>query len=460
MTMSSPRSTAQTRSLTQRPLTGQHAARRPLARKLLAQEAQALLERLARVRPFALIMPMTTAAAPSPAAQKAIERYLVQGRRHLRGLVLDYLRWLSSPEAGRVAPAEMQRRFVLLKLLFNKVLTQFDLFADVTTQRSEHENGAWLSGLDVAAADALELRGGYYQAPPVICYLDRGHGAAIRRARTRLPGGGENPVAVIRVPRERMVGSGIAASLLHEVGHQGIALLGLIDTMRGALKQIQPDGAAARRVWPLWNRWISEIIADFWALAHLGVGSTMGLIGVVSLPSAFVFRVGLDDPHPIPWIRVKLSCALGRALFPDPQWERLDRAWAGMYPLASLEPEKRRLFDDIIATIPRFVQALVDHRPASLRGKALREALPVAGRQPRRLRAYYRAWTRRPEALRAQPPSLVFAVLGQAKADGELSPRRESRLLVDLLNYWALRDTLNPPEKRIEQVRQAKALVV
>ena len=37
-----------------------------------------------------------------------------------------------------------------------------------------------------------------------------------------------NPVAIIRVPRERMVGHGIASSLVHEVGHQGAALLGLV----------------------------------------------------------------------------------------------------------------------------------------------------------------------------------------------------------------------------------------
>ena len=57
------------------------------------------------------------------------------------------------------------------------------------------------------AADALRLSDGYFEAPPVVCYLDRGHGAAIRRARTRLPGGGESPVAIVRVPRERMIGS-------------------------------------------------------------------------------------------------------------------------------------------------------------------------------------------------------------------------------------------------------------
>jgi len=87
-------------------------------------------------------------------------------------------------------PAQAQRSFSLLRLRFNAVLTQFDLFNNALTQRSEREIGVWLSGLDVVSADALRLPGDYYDAPPVICYLDRGVGAAIRRARTRLPGGG------------------------------------------------------------------------------------------------------------------------------------------------------------------------------------------------------------------------------------------------------------------------------
>jgi hypothetical protein len=36
----------------------------------------------------------------------------------------------------------------------------------------------------------------------------------------------------------------------------------------------------------------------------------MGLMAVVSLPRAFVFRLDARDPHPVPWIRVKLSAAV------------------------------------------------------------------------------------------------------------------------------------------------------
>ena len=38
--------------------------------------------------------------------------------------------------------------------------------------------------------------------------------------------------------------------------------------------------------------------------------------------------------------------------------------------------------------------------------------------------------------------SLVFAVIGQAKADGQITPEEESGLLASLLTHWALRRTL------------------
>lgn len=418
----------------------------PGALQTLEGEARALLTRLARVKSFALYETMVPAAGVSFEAQTAIERYLGRGRRGLRGLVLGYIRWLRTPEARRVPPAEAQRRFALLRLQFNTVLSQFDIFADVMTQRSEHETGIWLSGLDTVAADALALPGGYYEAPPVVCYLDRGHGAAIRRARTRLPGGGENPVAIIRVPRERMVGSGIASSLIHEVGHQGAALLNLVDSLRPLLRGMQGGETRQAAAWGCWERWISEIVADFWSVARVGIAATHGLIGVVSLPRFFVFRLALDDPHPTPWVRVKLSCALGQALYPDPQWSALARLWESFYPTGELDAGRREFLALLEESMPGFVTLLVNHRPAALRGRALREALGAAGRRPAHLRAHYHAWRGRPRQMRAAPPSLVFAVLGQARADGALSPEEESRLLRGLLTHWALRSTLDRSE--------------
>lgn len=413
-----------------------------LARWMLEQEARALLTRLNRVKPFALQETMLPAAALMPAAQTGIEQYLMRGRRELRQQIHHYIRWLRGPGAS-AAPDELQRRFTILRLQFNLALSQLDLFSDAITQRSENETGVWLSGLDVAAQDALALPGGYYDAPPIVCYLHRGLGGAIRRARTRLPGGGANPVAIIRVPRERMIGYGIASSLVHEVGHQAAALLGLVESLRPVLQDRQ--AAQDRRMgsaWRLWERWISEIVADFWSVARVGISSTLGLIGVVSLPRAFVFRLNADDPHPFAWIRVKLSCAFGNALYPDPQWQQLADVWESFYPTAGLRPGLLGAVAGLEGSMPEFVQMVVGHRPAALRGQTLGGAVHMPGRTPQRLLAHYRQWAVNPGFLRSARPSLAFAVLGQARASGLLSPEKENRLLGDLITYWALQSTL------------------
>lgn len=414
-------------------------------RAMLLHEARSLVTRLAMVKPFALQETMLPAAALLPTAQSAIDRFLVTGRRQLRRLLHEFVGWLQHPASDAATPEQAQRRFTMLRLRFNVVLTQFDLFSDVITQRSENETGVWLGGLDVVSADALELPG-YYDAPPVICYLDRDIGAAIRRARTRLPGGGENPVAIIRVPRERMVGTGIASSLVHEVGHQAAALLDLVDSLRPVLKGLQRGSPASRAPWQLWERWISEIVADFWSVARVGIASTIGLIGVVSLPRPFVFRLNTDDPHPMPWVRVKLSAAIGEALYPHPQWRRLSALWESYYPPAGLAPDTQELLAKLLESMPAFVTMLINHRPEALRGRALQDVMDTGSRQPARLSALYRQWRSNPSDMYRAPPVLVFAVIGQARADGGISPEDESALLSKLLTYWALRATVNMSE--------------
>ncbi len=410
---------------------------------LLEQEARALLTRLNRVKPFALQETMVAAAAISQAAQTAIERHLMAGRNQVRTAILDFIGWLSSPAGLAAPPANAQKKFALLRLRFNASLTQFDIFSDALTQRSETETGVWLSGLDVAASDALKIAGNHYDTPPVICYLDRGHGAAIRRARTRLPGGEENPVAVIRVPRERMIGSGVASSLFHEVGHQAAALLDLVESMRPVLKAKQEGAGEQATAWNYWERCISEILADFWSVARLGITSTLGLMGVVALPSYFVFRLSLTDPHPVPWIRVKLSCAIGRGLFPHPQWDNLERLWEQLYPPDGQEPAKRDILGLLEKTMPELVALIINHRPPKLGGASLAAALETDGRKPAKLTEYFEQWRAAPKLRKRAPPSLVFAVIGQARADGIISPEDESRSLRAMLKHWALHSVLD-----------------
>jgi hypothetical protein len=406
----------------------------------LEQEARALLSRLSRLRSFALQETMVPAASISVEAQAAIERHLSRRRHELKTQVQRYISWIGSDEGRAATPADAQRRFTLLRLRFNVVLSDLDIFSEALSQRSEADTGVWLGGLDIAAKDALALPG-YFEPPPVICYLARGPGAAIRRARTRLPTGGDNPVAIIRVPRERMVGTGIASSLVHEVGHQGAALLSLVDSLRVDLAR--PADGVDRQAWDLLRGWISEVVADLWSVARLGVTATAGLMGVVSLPSAFVFRIVSGDPHPAPYVRVKLSAAMGQSLYPHAQWRRLVELWESFYDVKRTPEPQQKVFASVEAAIPAFVSRLLGHRTAALKNHPLGEILKDGERTPERLSAVYRVWKDRPSIMKRAAPTLALAALGQARSDGALEPEREGDLLVALLRHWAWRSTVD-----------------
>ena len=157
----------------------------------------------------------------------------------LRNEVLAYLRWLRQP-ARRTPPAEMQRRFTVVRLRFNDALTQFDLFSELITQRSEHDTGVWLAGLDVLAARRAEPAGRRTSSSRRSSATSR----AGRAPRSGAPGrasraAGRTRWPIVRVPRERMVGHGIASSLVHEVGHQAAALLGLVESLRPVAPRAQ-----------------------------------------------------------------------------------------------------------------------------------------------------------------------------------------------------------------------------
>ncbi|WP_324642889.1 hypothetical protein [Pseudarthrobacter sp. LT1] len=408
---------------------------------LIESEADGLVSRLDQIKPFVMQETMVLAAALPRDAQLLIERFLHAGRHELRVQVAEFLDWLHGD--GRTAsPAEQQRRFVLIRLQFNVVLAQFDLFTEVVTQRSEHSTGVWLSGLDILAQDALRLEGNHDDGDArLVVYLARGAGAAIRRAKTRLPGGKPNPVGIIRLPRERMVGSGIASSLAHEVGHQGAAQLDLVASLRAELDrraQQDPDGG-----WGVWSLWISEIVADMWSVATVGITSTVGLLAVVSLPRYFVFRPGGTDPHPMPYLRVLISAALGDALYPHPQWRGLASVWRAMYPPTGLPAEHLAWIGKCEAHIGDLVSLLMNHPVPAAGGRKLGTIWPTRERRPERLLRLHQAWGGDFGVMARQRPALVFAVLGQAKAAGRITAEEESSQLSSLLTAWAVRSSLD-----------------
>jgi hypothetical protein len=144
----------------------------------------------------------------------------------------------------------------------------------------------------------------------------------------------------------------------------------------------------------------------------------------------------------MPWLRVLLSCAIGDRLYPDPQWERLAATWRAMYPLAGLRPQLAALISELRATMPDFVSVIVGHRPPRLRGLSLGEVLRSPELDRQALLERFAAWEADAGEMLLAPPTVAFAVLGQARASGRLSPERESRLLWRLIRSWAVRSSL------------------
>src|SRR6185369_7872206 len=95
---------------------------------------------------------------------------------------------------------------------------------------------------------------------------------------------------------------------------------------------------------------------------------------------------------------------------------------------------------------PAFVDRLLAHRPPSLGGHRLGDALASPDRRPERLAALFTESGGALRALVKAPPTLAFAMLGQARLDGRLTPERESELLAKLLRHWAWRATVDVGE--------------
>ena len=140
-------------------------------------------------------------------------------------------------------------------------------------------------------------------------------------------------------------------------------------------------------------------------------------------------------------MRVRLSAAMGRALYPDPQWDELRELWESFYPPDRLTNDQCALLRALDASMLAFIECLLDHRPERLSLRTLRSVLAADGRSPERLRSLFRLWRKAPSLGQKAAPSLVFAVIGQARWDGAISVEEESQLLERALRFWALQSS-------------------
>ena len=74
-----------------------------------------------------------------------------------------------------------------------------------------------------------------------------------------------------------------------------------------------------------------------------------------ALPRQFVFRPPDEDLHPMPWLRVSLSCAIGDRLYPDPQWDQLAATWRACTRLPVSAPRIAKTIAQLQSTMPALI---------------------------------------------------------------------------------------------------------
>jgi len=105
--------------------------------------------------------------------------------------------------------------------------------------------------------------------------------------------------------------------------------------------------------------------------------------------------------------------------------------------------------EELELTIPAFVNLVINHEAPKLKGRKLADVFPYRNRQPAQLQHLYNLWRFSPDNISRASPSLLFAVIGQARADANISATKESDLLSQWLTNWAFLNS----EKRTKKER-------
>lgn len=312
----------------------------------------------------------------SAQAWAALERYLgAEIRARLLGAIGQLegrgaaLR--STLDAARTG-AELdraRRQLVAFRAHYLRTETTLDFFGDAINTRTNARLGALLRACDVLAGRSIfgVLDPCGRPTPLVLSYLDRGLGASILKAGSRLwDENATSPAAAIKVVPHNLYRP---TAVVHEGGHQAAAILGWNEELADALyRLLTGEEAGLARIWA---SWASEIAADAVAFVHTGYAAVASLHDVLASDDAALFRYLPGDPHPIAYIRVLLGVATCRRFYGPGPWDDLAATWRRAYPLDGAGPAVRAFLERSEPLLPRIVEACFCAPMGAFGGRAL-----------------------------------------------------------------------------------------
>jgi hypothetical protein len=220
-----------------------------------------------------------------------------------------------------------------IELRLTEAYSFYDTYMDILTQRLSPTLGPLLKGCDAIAADGLNHSYLTDVTRNPIVYCDRGFGASILREGVTLSKA-VNPIAFIAIPYSRLAEKYNLISIYHEVGHQAINKLNLIDTFRAMYSQVAKNYGANQMIQNMVANWSLELIPDFWAFGHTGMAQTSSMRDVLIVPQTMAFDISPYKQHPPSYLRFLMSVEWCKYMWGRGDWDDWEEEWLSIYPIA------------------------------------------------------------------------------------------------------------------------------
>ncbi len=350
---------------------------------------EARSRRLARLDRYTVgFRPQDMPYAPSAAHFRAANARLAEIDRNVRAQLDALSRSLRQPG---IDADDLLRKAALVEREIDRARRTYGLFFDVFIQRGTMFGPA-LAACDTIAADCFQVvrraAPGLIQGPLLkpVTYLEHSFSPATFRRGVMLRRllGEQNPFPLVRVPYERIESPWGMGVVLHEIGHNMQADLGIWQETQQAVQ---------RRVWQvsrnawltrIWTRWHKEIFADVIAILLGGPASARSMKDFLAYPASRVLTFRPLGVHPVPYLRMFIQAEMLRRMGFESAARRIQRIWSALYDGAV---PRGRVPANLIATARQVIPHVIDevaYQPRrGLAQRALVDVVPFSGADER-----------------------------------------------------------------------------
>lgn len=255
-----------------------------------------------------------------------------------------------------------------IELELSEAYVFYDTYMDILTQRLSPVLGPLLRGCDAIAADGLKHEYLTSVTKSPIVYCDRGFGASILREGVSLAKT-VNPIAFIAIPYSRLAEKYNLISIYHEVGHQALNKLNLVEPFQQVFSICAMNAGANQFLQNMFANWSKEIIPDFWAFGHTGMGQTSSMRDVLLVPQAMALGISPYQQHPPPYLRFLISVEWCRFLWGRGEWDHWADEWDTFYPIDNADKVIKEIILQAKKILPNVARATLTTRFKKLNNK-------------------------------------------------------------------------------------------